>query len=267
MKKTILITGATDGIGLETAKTLASEGHTLLIHGRNQAKLDAVTDTLKSLGGVGVVESYVADLSSLSDVEALAKAVLANHDHIDVLLNNAGVFKMNDASTPLGIDARFVVNTISPYLLTKLLLPAMDANSRVVNLSSAAQAPVNLNVLEGKEQIGDDFGAYAQSKLAITMWTRLWAEKLGSNGPVFIAVNPGSMLASKMVQEGFGVAGHDLSIGSGILVRASISDEFANASGKYWDNDSKKFSPPHPEGLNDAKAQAVVETIERIIAN
>ncbi|MDD1779949.1 SDR family NAD(P)-dependent oxidoreductase [Enterovibrio sp. ZSDZ35] len=266
MAKTILITGATDGIGLETAKVLAAEGHILLIHGRNQAKLGKVETELKAIRSVSTVEAYVADLSSLPDVKALARAILTKHSHVDVLLNNAGVFRLSDASTKSGIDARFVVNTIAPYLLTKLLLHAMDENSRVVNLSSAAQAPVNLNALEGKVQFDDDFSAYAQSKLAITMWTRVMAEKLGESGPAFIAVNPGSMLASKMVQEGFGVSGNDLSIGVDILVRAGLSDEFAYASGKYWDNDSKMFSPPHPDGLDDEKAQAIVDAIERIIA-
>ncbi|PKF49943.1 SDR family NAD(P)-dependent oxidoreductase [Enterovibrio nigricans] len=266
MKKTILLTGATDGIGLETAKRLASEGHTLLIHGRNPTKLDKVEQGLKAIEGVSFVESFVADMSSLPDVTGLANAVRAKHQHIDVLLNNAGVFHMNDASTKIGIDARFVVNTISPYLLTTLLLPAMTANSRVVNLSSAAQAPVNFNALEGKAQIDDDFSAYAQSKLAITMWTRILADQHGTSGPVFIAVNPGSMLASKMVQEGFGVSGNDLSIGVDILARAALSEAFANASGKYWDNDAKTFASPHPDGLDDVKAQAIVDTIERIIA-
>ncbi len=83
----------------------------------------------------------------------------------------------------------------------------------------------------------DDMGAYAQSKLAITMWSRIMAEKL-KDGPMIVAVNPGSLLASKMVKEGFGVAGNDLSIGADILTRATLSDEFANASGKYFDNDS-----------------------------
>ncbi|NNF80700.1 MAG: SDR family NAD(P)-dependent oxidoreductase, partial [Rhizobiales bacterium] len=91
MKKTILLTGSTDGIGLETAKALVSQGHTVLLHGRNPAKLEAVEKALAALPGAGPIESYVADMSNMADVEALAAAVIENHARLDVLINNAGV--------------------------------------------------------------------------------------------------------------------------------------------------------------------------------
>ena len=84
MSKTILLTGATDGIGLETAKLLVSQGHTVLIHGRNAAKLEAVEQTLAALPQAGPVESYVADLANMADVEALAKVVSDKHSKLDV---------------------------------------------------------------------------------------------------------------------------------------------------------------------------------------
>ncbi|MGF1865873.1 SDR family NAD(P)-dependent oxidoreductase [Enterovibrio norvegicus] len=265
MTKNILITGATDGIGLETAKTLAAKGHNLLIHGRNAAKLSDVEKTLSAMSNVGTVESFVADLTDFNDVAEMANAVKSRYSNIDVLLNNAGVFRMADPITKNDMDARFVVNTISPYLLTQGLLPIMDASSRIVNLSSAAQAPVNLEALLGKVKLIDEFEAYAQSKLAITMWTRALAKQWGDNGPMIVAVNPGSMLASKMVKEGFGVAGNDLSIGVDILVRAALSEEFADASGKYFDNDARRFASPHPEGLNDQKSLEVIKAVESVI--
>lgn len=94
---------------------------------------------------------------------------------------------------------------------------------------------------------------YVQSKLTLMMWSRYLASSLGENGPEIIAVNPGSMLGTKMVREGFGVAGGDVGEGSDILVRASISDEFAHASGQYYDNDSKCFAAAHPDVLDHAK--------------
>ncbi|MGI9371292.1 MAG: SDR family NAD(P)-dependent oxidoreductase [Hyphomicrobiales bacterium] len=262
MPKTILITGATDGIGLETAKLLSADGHHFLVHGRSPAKLDALVEALPDGAHV---EAYLADFSNLDDVMKLASDVAANHTHLDVLINNAGVYKTPNPVMSDGSDVRFVVNTIAPYLLTKRLLPLMDANGRVVNLSSAAQAPVNLDALAGKAKVSD-MEAYAQSKLAITAWSRAMAQELGSNGPVVVAVNPGSLLASKMVKEGFGVEGSDLSIGAGILVRAALSDEFAEASGKYFDNDSGQFAPPHPEGLDDQKNQEIVRVVEAALA-
>ena len=265
MTKTILITGATDGIGLETAKRLYSEGHTLLLHGRNPEKLATTEKALANARGTGLIYTYRADLSQLAEADALAAAIIKDHDHLDVIINNAGVMRVAETVTQDGLDVRFAVNTVAPYVLTKRLLPLMRPASRVVNLSSAAQAPVELDALRGTKRLLDDMPAYAQSKLALTMWNNALAASLRSVGPVFVAVNPGSLLASKMVKEGFGVAGKSLSIGADILARAALSDEFAKASGQYFDNDKGSFGPPHPDALNASKCQAVVEAMERLL--
>ncbi|MEO0868792.1 MAG: SDR family NAD(P)-dependent oxidoreductase [Cyanobacteria bacterium J06642_11] len=262
MPKTILLTGSTDGIGLETAKLLVAQGHTVLLHGRNSTKLEKVKTLLSAEGGQ--VESYGADLSRMADVELLAQAVAANHTHLDVLINNAGVFKTGSPITEDGLDVRFVVNEIAPYLLTQRLLPLMDKSGRVVNVSSAAQSPVDPQALTGKIRLSQDFAAYAQSKLALTMWSRVLALK--ENSPVIVAVNPGSMLGSKMVKQAFGVAGGDIGIGADILTRAALSDEFKTASGQYFDNDSGQFAPPHPDALNPQKSEEIVRTIEATLA-
>lgn len=264
MPKTILITGATDGIGLATAQTLVARGHTVLIHGRNAAKLAEVHKALTALPGAGSVESFVADLSRLTEVEAMAKAVVAQHKSLDVLINNAGVLKTPQTRTPEGLDVRFVVNTLAPYLLTQRLLPLLGAGSRVVNLSSAAQAPVDLEALAGRTRLGD-MPAYAQSKPAITMWSRHMAIALGDQGPVVVAVNPGSLLATKMAKEGFGVAGSDIRTGADILVRATLSDDFAQATGQYFDNDSRRFAQPHPDALDPRKTSQLVKAIEALL--
>lgn len=264
MAKTLLLTGATDGIGLETAKVLASQGHTVLLHGRNPSKLETVAAELTKLPGAGRLETYVADLSDLAEVDALADAVARKHQTLDVLINNAGVFKTSAPLTADGLDVRFVVNTIAPYLLTKKLLPLLGPSGRVVNLSSAAQAPVDLRALTGKIRLAD-MEAYAQSKLAITMWSRQMAEA-HKDGPMIVAVNPGSLLATKMVREGFGTSGNDITIGTDILTRAALSDEFAVASGKYFDNDAGRFASPHPDGLNTRKSDDVLHAIETVLA-
>ena len=266
MTKTILLTGATDGIGLETAKLLAAEGHTLLIHGRSESKLAKTEEALTAINGAGVIESYRADLSKIDEVEGLASAVAEKHGSLDVIINNAGVFSTPHPVTEDGFDVRFIVNTVSPYLLTQRLLGCLHANGRVVNLSSAAQSPVNLSALAGHKRL-DDNQAYAQSKLAITMWSFHLAQVLGAKGPVVVAVNPGSLLASKMVKDAYGVAGSDLGIGANILFRAALSEEFANASGKYYDNDNRRFAPPHPDALDANKSKALVEAIESILGS
>lgn len=263
MKKTILLTGATDGIGLETAKRLVGEGHTVLIHGRSDEKLVSTKNILSNISGAGVIETYRADLSKLADVESLADAVAAKHTELSVVINNAGVFNIPDPLTDDGFDIRFIVNTIAPYLLTRRLLSSLSATSRIVNLSSAAQSPVSLEALTGKRRLTDD-QAYAQSKLAITMWSFYLAEELGSEGPMVVAVNPASLLASKMVKDAYGVEGNDLGIGADILVRAALSDEFTNASGRYFDNDRGEFAKPHPDALDTVKNKALVAAIEDV---
>ena len=265
MNKTILLTGATDGIGLVTAQKFVEQGHHLLIHGRSADKLERVAQQL----GSQVVATYLADLSDLGDVDALSRDVLSKHAHLDVLINNAGILKTDTPRLANGMDVRFMVNTIAPYRLARLLLPAMDSTSRIINLSSAAQAPVDLEALQGETTL-DDMPAYAQSKLAITMWSRHLANEQCGSGPIVVSVNPGSLLASKMVQEGFGIAGNDINIGADILVHAALSDEFAHASGQYFDNDKGQFGPPHPDASDDsgcADLTAHLDTlIERLLA-
>ena len=108
--------------------------------------------------------------------------------------------------------------------------------------------------------------AYAQSKLAITMWSRAMSDLTGNDGPIFISVNPGSLLGSKLVKEGFGIMGKDLSIGAEIIARAALSDEFAGASGKYFDNDSGQFSSPHPDALHPQKCEELIRVIETVLS-
>lgn len=236
-----------------------------MLHGRNPEKLHEVENILSDLPGECHVESYLADFSDMADVEALAKAVIKKHDKLDVLINNAGILNAADPLTKDGLDVRFAVNTYAPYLLTQRLLPMLETSGRVINLSSAAQASVDLKALAGKVKLTDDMSAYAQSKLAITTWSRYMALSLKGNGPMIVAINPGSLLASKMVKEGFGVPGKDLNIGADILVRAALSDEFSTAAGKYFDNDSGKFTSPHTDALDASKSEAVVRVIEEVL--
>ncbi len=265
MQKTILITGATDGIGLETANMLAPLGHTLLLHGRNSSKLEKIADSLSSKARDGAIKTYEADLSNLKAVTVLADLVSKNHAQLDVLINNAGVYSARNPITQDGLDVRFAVNTIAPYLLTRRLLPLFAISGRVINLSSAAQVPVDLEALTGQVKLSDGM-AYAQSKLALTMWSHVLARSLMEKGPAIIAVNPGSMLGSKMVKQAFGVAGSDLRMGAEILTKMALSQEFEAASGLYFDNDAGRFAEPHPDALDQQKSERIVRLIEAVVA-
>ena len=262
--KTILITGATDGIGFETAKLLAAEGHYLLLHGRSNTKMKNTIEKLSQFYPATKIDSYLADLSNFEDMQSLVNNITAQHSKIDVIINNAGVMKLPKSITQDGLDARFVVNTLAPVFITNGLLSILSEDGRIVNLSSAAQSPVNVDVLKGFVNLNDDMQAYAQSKLALTIWSKEMATTLKST-QVIVAVNPGSLLASKMVKEGFGMAGNDLSIGANILVEASLDDKFADSTGLYFDNDSGRFSDPHQFALKQDNRLLVINAIDDIL--
>ena len=264
MPKTILLTGATDGIGLVTAKLLVGLGHNLLIHGRNAEKLRNTQAALQQLNAQATVSCYESDFSDLQAVNTMADQLLANQQQLDVVINNAGILSASQNITEAGLDVRIVVNTLAPYILTQRLMPLLNNQSRVLNLSSAAQSPVNLAALAGQQTL-PDMAAYAQSKLAITMWNNALAAEHGENGPVFIAINPGSLLDTKMVQEAFGRTNGGAEIGANLLVRAALDHEFSSATGKYFDNDAKRFNDPHPDALDHNKVSVLMQAMQKLI--
>jgi short-subunit dehydrogenase len=117
MKKTILITGSTDGIGKIAANKLAMEGHEIILHGRNPKKLELTIQELITESNNSNIKGYVANFSNLDEVKKLAKNIKSDYSKIDVIINNAGIFK-SSAETKSGIDIRIVVNYLAPYLLT-----------------------------------------------------------------------------------------------------------------------------------------------------
>jgi len=259
MRKTILITGSTDGLGLQTAQKLVSLGHEVIIHGRTLTKVE---DIKTKLG----VDGFLCDLSNLEDVKNFALEVKKKYKKIDVLINNAGIYKTPTPITKDGLDVRFVVNALAPYVLTKQLKELFIKTSRVVNLSSAAQAPVLQEALKGNIELNHS-EAYAQSKLALTMWSFYLASKYKEDLEAIIAVNPASFLGSKMVKEAYGMEGKDISIGVDILVKASLDEEFKTANGKYFDNDIGSFRDAHPYALDESNIEKLIETLEDILSH
>ncbi|OUV03066.1 MAG: hypothetical protein CBC42_04620 [Betaproteobacteria bacterium TMED82] len=262
MKKIILITGATDGIGLEASKKLLMKDHHVVIHGKDAKKLQ---NCIFLLSKFGTVDSLISDLSDLNSVRSLASKILKNYSRIDVLINNAGVLKTTH-SEKKRIDIRFVVNTIAPYLLTKKILPLLGNGGRVINVASAGQASVDIDALLGAFTGLDDMQAYCQSKLAMIMWSKFMSNSIDSKETVFLSVNPGSLLATKMVKIAFGIKGKDVNIGANVLVHLAIQEKSQNISGKYYCNDSKQFTSPHQDALNPKNCSNVVKAIDTVIS-
>lgn len=281
MTKTILITGSTDGIGKLTALKLAEAGHQVYVHGRNADKLASVIAEVKAVAtgaAVDNINGFVADFSDLTDVLKMAAEVNEKLPKLDVLINNAGIYTTASPTTKDGLDVRFVVNYLAPYELTNALLPLLKKSNkaRILNLSSAAQAPILYKAFAGQDRLADK-DAYAQSKLALTMWSMDLADTVAADDINVIAVNPGSLLNTKMVDEAYGQHWSPADKGANILTELAISDEFADDTGKYFDNDIKdgvhgdargEFGQPHADALNkeaiaelERQTQTVLQSI------
>lgn len=267
MKKHILITGSTDGIGKIAAEKCAANGHHVYLHGRNADKLASVIDSIKTQTGNPNISGFVADLAKLQSAHDMAAQIRRTLPQLDVLINNAGVFHTNTPNHANDIDVRLVVNYLAPYILTHTLLPLLKQSNtpRIINLSSAAQAPVSLAALQGKAQLNTN-AAYAQSKLALTMWSFALAQAHSDIN--VIAVNPGSLLNTKMVQQAYGKHWSSADKGANILYELAVSDIYANATGKYFDNDKGDpkgdFGAAHADAYDAHKITALLEATQHI---
>ncbi len=258
MQKNILITGSTDGIGKLAAIKLAKEGHAIFVHGRNEEKLATTISEIKEETQNENISGFVSDFSDLDAVKQMAQKIKNEVTHIDILINNAGVFKSPAHHNNSGPDIRFVVNYLAQVVLTRQLMPLIEkgTEARIINLSSAAQAPVSLEALKGEKKVPVN-EAYAQSKLALTMWSFYLAKKLENIS--IVAVNPGSLLNTKMVHEAFGKHWSSASKGANILSELATAEEHKGFTGKYFDNDSGFYADAHPDAYN-------IDLINKLIA-
>lgn len=265
MKKTILITGSTDGIGKLAAIKLAKDGHEIYLHGRSSEKLEAVISETKTASGNENIKGFVADFADLEAVKKMAADINKQVSQLDVLINNAGVYKSPISKTNDDLEIRYTVNYIAPFLLTKELLPLLNKGTapRLINLSSAAQAPVSIAALNGTEAL-TEMEAYSQSKLALTMWSLYLAET--EPNIMVIPVNPGSLLNTRMVQEGWGFHRSSADKGRDILYDLAVLEKYKNASGKYFDNDLGTFGTIHPAGNNKQSTHELIEATNKLLS-
>jgi NAD(P)-dependent dehydrogenase (short-subunit alcohol dehydrogenase family) len=199
--RVVLITGSTDGLGREVALELAGSGTHLIIHGRNRDRGMEVVRRVEEAGGSA--RFHQADLASLAEVRALGEAVLREYDRLDVLVNNAGIWLTPEQGRRLSADGHemhFAVNYLSHYLLTRMLLPLLieSAPSRIVNVASAAQRPIDFEDVMLERDYSDGRG-YAQSKLAQILFTVDLARELEGTGVTVNALHPATMMNTSMV--------------------------------------------------------------------
>lgn len=241
-EQTILITGATDGLGKATALALAQRGAQVLLHGRDEERLAAAREEIAAASGNERIQTFRADFSSLAEVRHLAYVVQAEHPKIHTLINNAasGGGKPGDGRRDLsadGYELRFAVNYLAHFLLTTLLLPALKAAapSRIINISSAGQFPLNFDDLM-MEQRYEPLDAYRQSKLAQIMFTFDLARQLEDEGVTVNTLHPASLMPTKMVQQYFGRTMERLEDGVESVVRLATEPALDGVTGRYFDH-------------------------------
>ena len=236
-QQTVLITGATDGLGRALAAQLAAEGATLLVHGRDEERGKAV---LGELGGRA--SWYRADLSSLTETRALAEAICADHPRLDVLVNNAGIGGPGPRRESAdGHELAFQVNYLSGYLLTRLLLPTLvsSAPARIVNVSSLGQHPIDFDDV----MIERDYSAmraYSQSKLAQILFTFDLADELAGTDVTANALHPATYMPTKMVSSPISTLEEGLQATYRLVTDPALDD----VSGRFYN------------GLEEARAEA-----------
>jgi len=265
-QQSILVTGATAGLGKALASELARRGATVLVHGRSQERVDAAIEQIAAASGSERLVAHVADLSSLAAVRRLAEAVSATGDGLDALVNNAGVAIPERRETEHGYELTFAVNYLAPYLLTRLLLPRLrqTPSARIVNVASIGQAPVRFD--DVMQERGYDMAfAYSQSKLALVSFTFELAERLKAEGEARISVtalHPATLMPTKLVVETMGRTVDSLEEGVDATLRLVIDPELDGVSGVYFDHFNEAAADP--EAYDPRARRRLWELSERL---
>lgn len=240
----ILITGATDGIGLETAKQLARKGHELILHGRNIDKVQRACKTVKQVVPDAKVQAVNADLADLAAIARLAQELSSRIPQIDVLVNNAGVYMTQRKLSGDGFEMTLAVNHLAHFLLTILLLSLLKTapHPRVVTVSSMVHSGgrIEFDNMNGERHF-DGYGAYANSKLANALFSRELARRepwLSSN-----SLHPG-VIGTKLLHAAFSMPGASVVEGARTSVYLASSPEVEGISGKYFSNCAAVSSSP-----------------------
>jgi NAD(P)-dependent dehydrogenase (short-subunit alcohol dehydrogenase family) len=234
--KTVLITGATDGIGRETARQLLSRGFRVLVHGRTLEKAQRVVAEFQRAQPEAAAAAVYADLARMPAVVALAEQIKKQTPVLDVLINNAGVYQPQRQLTPEGFEVTLAVNHLAPFLLTQQLLPLLHAApaGRIITVSSIAHQSGTLVIGEWDYSRGfSGYGAYAASKLANVLFTLALARRLTGTTVTANCLHPG-VIDTKLLRSGFGVGGASVAAGARTSVYLATAEAVSQVSGHYF---------------------------------
>ncbi len=249
-----VVTGATDGIGFETARQLVALGHRVLVHGRSESAATQAAFRIR-----GRAEPVWGDFSNLSEVRALAEQIKTLAPKIDVLVNNAGIYMHSRLLTADGHEATFQVNYLAPFLLTELLRePLLSAGkARIINVSSAIHSSGSLSLDDMTlSQSFTGYKAYTRSKLALVMHVHALARRWAGLPVTANALHPG-VISTKMLKLAFGMTGAPVEIGAQTSIYCATAPELDNVTGCYF---SKSRAEPCADNANSPSEEDALFT-------
>ncbi|TMD05544.1 MAG: SDR family oxidoreductase [Chloroflexi bacterium] len=274
--KTVLITGATSGIGLKASIALARMGARVVMVGRDSSKTAQKVAEVRAQSGSAIVDSLLCDVASQAQVHALADSFRATYDRLDVLVNNAGTVFARRTLTEDHLEATFAVNYLSVFLLTNLLLDRLigSAPARVVNVASNGHygGTMDFNDL-GFERGYQIMRAYSRSKLAEVLFTRELARRLEGTGVTVNCVHPGAVATSiwdrapVYARPIFALAKRIAMIspeaGAATIVYLASSPEVVGKTGLYFEKNHPKA--PSRLALDDALATRLWDESAKLV--